>query len=87
MLNQIIKNGLASEKIIISNCNFFNFPSTFMLLYLKGFTVDQLSELNVQQVQAIQPTIRESLPPAKAQALHAIENEERGNPRKNIFTR
>lgn len=48
---------------------------------INGFKVDQLKELNIQQVKAIQPSARASLPPAKAQALHAIENEERGNPR------
>ena len=56
-----------------------------MLLYLKAFEVDQLKEFNIQQVKAIKASTRASLPPAKAQALHAIENEERGNPRKNIF--
>ena len=61
------------------------FLQIFMLLYLKAFKVDQLKEFNIQQVQAIEPSTRGSLPPAKAQALHAIENEERGSPRKSIF--
>ena len=52
------------------------FLHSLMLLYFQAFNVDQLSELNTAQIKAIEPNIRNSLPPAKAQALVAVESEE-----------